>query len=544
VNLAPKGRADESTKTDTDELLQEFNRQTRDCAIILLDAGGDIRSWNKGAEHLFGYREAEILGRNSSCLYTPDTLAEDEAKKTLATATAKGHADQEGWRIRQDGSRVFTGGAITLLWDHGVRGFVMVARDLTAKTQETEELEILLERERAARAAAESAAHMKDEFLGSIAHELRTPLTAILLWARILRGKQIGAKDQQEAVETIERSANAQSALIEDLLDVSRMMSGKLRLNVRDMAPAPVVEAAVQAARLLAKFKDITITVEVGSPLGKIRGDPVRLQQIVWNLLTNAVRFSSKGGVVKVIANREDGHIHLKVEDSGSGILPDDLAKLFDHPWHIDGKSAASGGLGLAVCRRLVELHGGTLRAESAGLGRGATFTVTIPVFGSTDGSDGAAHSAAADTIASYAPSKLLEGVRILLVDDEPDTRNVMRWLLEQSGADVSAAGSASEARAALERDEQNGKGNPDILLSDIGMPGEDGNELLRQIREMELRQKAAKPMPAIAITGYSGDENRRQAYEAGYQAFVPKPIEGDELVVIIADLVGRNVKR
>jgi CheY-like chemotaxis protein len=404
-----------------------------------------------------------------------------------------------------------------------------------------EELEQLLARERAGRAAAEATSKMKDQFLGYISHELRTPLTAILLWSRILRTGKLNENDRREALETIERSANAQSEMIEDLLDITRMMSGKLRLNLRDLSLAPVIDAAVDAVRPMAKSKDVTLLTDYDAQAGRVRGDPVRLQQVAWNLLTNAIRFTPAGGQIHVKLRRHQSSLKLEVKDSGRGISPQALPNVFDPLRKSEGDGSHPGGLGLglALSRQLVELHGGEIAVHSDGEGTGATFTVQIPLAGVADGSVIARNAAApAPHSAQFESSKAIQDVRVLLVEDAPDTRNVIRWLLEQSGAIVSAAGSAAEAVGLFAR--QNDQPF-DILLSDIGMPGQDGNDLVRTIREMERHLNVPRPIPGVAVTGYSRDEDRRRAMDAGFVAFVQKPINPNELVQTVARLTGRD---
>lgn len=544
MNSANIGLAADSSSKAMADSITDFICENSDYAFILLDSAGKIAGWNKGAQSIFGYEGHEVAGRHISCLdISPqgnesDAPAEEDASATLAGAQKSGRADIDGWRLRKDGEQCFISGVITSTRSEAFGGFCLIARDVTEKKRAEEEAQKLLSRERAARAAAEAASQMKDEFLATISHDLRTPLTAILLWSRILRGGQIGEKDREEAIETIERSANAQSDMIEDLLDITRMLSGKLRLNVREMSLTPVVDAAVNAARVMAGPQGVSIHMEADGQLGRIRADPVRLQRVIWNLLTNAVRFTPRDGMVSVQLRRIDKWVRLQVTDTGEGISPESLPHVFSRFKQSDGKSPhqAGLGLGLAIAKQLVELHGGRIGAQSEGKGRGATFTIELPLVGVGEGATRGTN----DGTARFAPSKMLQGIRILLVDDEADTRNVVRWLMEQSGADVLGCGSAEEARAILSHGRENAKEAPHILLSDIGMPGEDGNELLHHIRAMEKEGELPGKMPAVAITAYATREDRDRATAAGYQAFVPKPIEADELVVTVAGLVGR----
>ncbi|MGB7922686.1 MAG: PAS domain S-box protein [Pyrinomonadaceae bacterium] len=393
------------------------------------------------------------------------------------------------------------------------------------------------EKERLYREAQESS-RLKDEFLATVSHELRTPLTAILGWAHMLRMGKFNGDAALKAFETIERNARAQSQLIDDLLDVSRIITGKLRIDVRQVDPNSFVEAAVEAVRPAAEAKGVRVQKIMDTGVVSVSGDPVRLQQVVWNLLSNAIKFTARGGKVQVRLERVNSHIEIAVSDTGTGIAPEFLPHVFDRFRQADQRTTRQHGgmgLGLAIVRHLVELHGGTVRAESPGEGQGSTFTVLLPVAPvyMEDAKGGRVHPAARDTLPSYDYADRLDGLKVLVVDDEPDTRELLTAGLGQCGAEVIAVASASEALEAI-----NG-GVPDLLISDIGMPGEDGYELIRRVRQ--LPAEAGGRVPAIALTAYARTEDRLQALRAGYQMHVPKPVELAELATVAASLVHRG---
>ncbi|HWS55726.1 MAG TPA: ATP-binding protein, partial [Pyrinomonadaceae bacterium] len=393
------------------------------------------------------------------------------------------------------------------------------------------------EAERLYREAQESN-RLKDEFLATVSHELRTPLTAILGWAHMLRTGQYNGDSAAKAFETIERNARAQAQLIDDLLDVSRIITGKLRIDVRPVDPVSFIEAAVEAVRPAAEAKGVRVQKIMDTGVVSVSGDPVRLQQVVWNLLSNAIKFTPKGGRVQVKLERVNSHVEIAVSDTGAGISPSFLPHVFDRFRQADQKTTRQHGglgLGLAIVRHLVELHGGTVRAESGGEGHGSTFTVLLPVAPvyAAEAESGRVHPAARETLPAFECVERLDGLRILVVDDEPDTRELLRAGLGRCGAEVTTAVSVAEALEAM------ASAAPDLLISDIGMPGEDGYELVRRVRQ--LPAEAGGRVPAIALTAYARVEDRMQALRAGYQMHVPKPVELAELVAVAASLVRRG---
>jgi PAS domain S-box-containing protein len=400
-----------------------------------------------------------------------------------------------------------------------------------------EERRELLESERAARSQAERASAMKDEFLATLSHELRTPLNAILGWSQMLRLPTMNPADLRRGLETIERNARAQTQLIEDLLDMSRIASGKLHMNVQSMMPAVVVEAALETVRAAAEAKGIRLTSALDPAAGPIAADPNRLQQVVWNLLSNAIKFTEKRGRVTVRLQRAGSHVEICVDDTGIGIAPEFLPHVFDRFRQADASSTRTVGglgLGLAIAKQLVELLGGSVRAASPGPGEGATFIVELPLMavhfdpasvrGASDH-----HGAESQGLGRVD----LSGVSVLVVDDEPDARDLVARVLVECGALVMTAGSAREALAAIERT------RPHVLVSDVGMPNIDGYQLLRMVRELGLARGGG--VPAIALTAFARSEDRTRALRAGFLVHVTKPVEPAELVATVASVAGRT---
>jgi len=407
----------------------------------------------------------------------------------------------------------------------------------TAKKARAEAERAAAENERLYKQAEESS-RLKEEFLATISHELRTPLSAILGWARMLRLGQLSTENSAKALDTIERNARAQAQLVDDLLDVSRIITGKLRMDVRPADPNSFIDAAVESVRPAADAKGVRVQKVIDTGAISIPGDPVRLQQVVWNLLSNAIKFTPRGGRVQIRSERVNSHLEIVVSDTGQGIESEFLPHVFDRFRQADQKTSRQHGgmgLGLAIVRHLVEMHGGTVRANSDGEGKGATFTVMLPIapLYQVDASGGRVHPGARDLLPPPDSADRLDGLRILAVDDEPDTRELLRQGLEFLGAKVKVVGSAAEAIDSL-------RGSvPDILISDIGMPGTDGYDLIRQVRA--LPPDRGGKVPAIALTAYTRVEDRLQALRAGYDMHVPKPVELAELVAVAASVSRRN---
>ena len=386
----------------------------------------------------------------------------------------------------------------------------------------------LYEAEQRARTEAEAANRIKDEFLAILSHELRSPLNPILGWTRLLRSRKFDEKATDRALEIIERNAKLQTQLIEDLLDVSRILRGKLVLNESPVNLVTTIEAALETVRLAAQTKEIQIQTVFEANVGQVSGDANRLQQVVWNLLSNAIKFTPSGGRVEVRLEQVGSQVQIHVRDTGKGINPEFLPYVFEYFRQENSSTTRQFGglgLGLAIVRYLTELHGGSVHAESAGEGLGSTFTVTLPLMGRQ-----------VEVTPEPMPSQGaadLDGLRILVVDDETDIRELVAFILQQSGAAVTVAASAEEALIALNQSV------PDVLLSDIGMPEVDGYMLMRQVRTFSAQQGGQ--IPAIALTAYAGEYYQQQAFQAGFQLHISKPVEPEELVRAIARLVGRG---
>ncbi|MCU0535661.1 MAG: ATP-binding protein [Hydrococcus sp. Prado102] len=514
-----------------------------DYAIFMLDANGFITTWNVGAERILGYSEAEIIGQPFSHLFPSEAIAQGLPERVLNTAITEGFSRENCWHVRKNSSPFWAHCFITPLRDEAgnLRGFSKIMQDITERKQAEEEREELLRRERAARAEAEAANRTKDDFLAVVSHELRTPMTAIVGWAGMLRTGMLDEANAVMAMETIERNANSQMQLIEDLLDISRIVRGEISLNFGRVDLVKVIDSAIEVIQPTAQAKNLQLEWIEPSDRSKflVRGDSERLQQVILNLLSNAVKFTPQGGNVEVLLSATDSgtqeerlsFARIQVSDTGIGISAEFLPHVFDRFRQADSTSARSNkglGLGLAISCHLVELHGGTISAASPGLGQGSSFSVTLPTIegveeiGETEGSGNFKEEF---TIS-------LTGLQVLVVDDDADARQWISTVLEESGAEAIALGSVSEALKALERQ------RPDVLVSDIGMPGEDGYALIRKIRELE---PMGRRIPAVALTAYARAEDYQKALAEGFQLHVAKPIRSAELVAVVAGLARRD---
>jgi PAS domain S-box-containing protein len=570
-------------------------------AIFMLDPNGNFTSWNIGAERILGYQEAEIIGQPFELIFSPEAIERGQPQQVLTQAVTEGFSKENRWHLRKDGKFFWAHCVITPLRDENgnLRGFSKIMQDITERKQVEEEKEQLLLREQAARAvseaaqsAAEAANRSKDEFLAIVSHELRTPMTAIIGWAGML---QTGALDEAKitlALEIIERNANLQMQLIEDLLDISRIVRGELSLSIDLVDLVEVITDAIEVVQSLADAKSIQIETILDTSIEKISGDSDRLQQVVLNLLTNAIKFTPNDGRIKVrlskkVGNREWGvgsgkefsqppipnYVQIQVSDTGKGISADFLPHVFERFCQADSSHTRSDkglGLGLAIACHVVELHGGTIQAQSQGIGQGATFTVKLPILEesrgeslspsspntvrltelSVEASRGSRgrreageekllnnNSLPSPASPAYpnriAPSPSspnpLTNLRVLVVDDEADVRQWITAVLEESGAKVSTFSSTRQALEALE------ELHPDVLISDIGMPGEDGYVLMRKIREIEAERGGR--IPAVALTGYARVEDYKKALAEGFQLHVAKPVRAAELIAVVASL-------
>jgi PAS domain S-box-containing protein len=489
------------------------------------DLDGRILSVNPWAAHVLGYPQQALIGANvrDGLLrefrpkfddYIREIKANGYARGIMQVQTAKGEI-----RLWEYYNTLRTEGVETPI----VRG---MAHDVTERRQ-------ALHREKEARMEAEAANRLKDEFLSTLSHELRTPLTAIIGWSKILMEGDVDPEKQPQALETIVRNAQAQGQLINDLLEVSRIITGKLNLNFDPCQFQPIIEAAIESLRPTAEAKGVKIKALFEPRVGLVSGDADRLQQVVWNLLSNAVKFTRSGGLVEVRFQRINSHAEIVVADNGEGIKPDFLPHVFERFRQADGSTTrAHGGLGLglAIVRHLVELHGGTVHAESEGEGRGATFTVRLPLLmPDHQRTEPQRRQVATFDLSRSDSSAVLTGLRVLIVDDEEDARELVSTMLGRSGAVVQAASSAREALALLE------SWKPQVLIADIGMHGEDGYDLIRKVRTLPENQGGN--IPAVALTAYARVEDRLRALSSGFQVHLAKPVDPDELAVAVRNL-------
>ncbi|MHC5774134.1 hybrid sensor histidine kinase/response regulator [Nostoc sp.] len=446
--------------------------------------------------------------------------------------------DAESHKIDQQGnSKYFLNNLVGIV----EKGLLVKAwgtqRDITQRKQAEQKCKQLLEREQTARAEAETANRIKDEFLATLSHELRTPLNAIMGWTQLLRSRKLDETTTGRALETIERNTKSLTQLIEDILDVSRIIRGTLHLNIHQVKLVPLVEAAIDTVRPAAQAKEISIKCRFNPEVGVIVGDANRLQQVVWNLLSNAVKFTPKGGRVDVQLQRIQSHVQIRVSDTGGGIAAEFLSHVFERFCQADSSKTRSHGglgLGLAIVRHLVELHGGTVCAQSPGIGQGATFIVNLPIKAVDVEANTAEELSSCVNIQeanNYLPK--LDDLRVLIVDDEAEARHLLTRILRQYGTQVIAAASASEALLALQ------EFKPHVLVSDIGMPQEDGYTLIRKVRALSTDEGGR--IPAVALTAYARAEDRTQVLLAGFQLHVPKPVNPGELAAVIANLTGRT---
>ncbi|HYP28035.1 MAG TPA: PAS domain S-box protein [Blastocatellia bacterium] len=422
--------------------------------------------------------------------------------------------------------------------DGSIREWIGNILDIHEQKEAEAERERLLAAERVARSAAEAASRAKDEFLATVSHELRTPLNAMLGWARLLSGGRLDGEEAARGLKSIEQNAKAQAQLIEDLLDVSRIISGKFRLKAQPLEVAPVIEAAVDSVRPTADAKGVKLQVVLDPDARPVSGDAGRLQQVVWNLLANAIKFTPKGGRVQVRLMRVNSQIELEVSDTGQGIAREFLPYVFDRFRQADGTTSrihGGLGLGLAIVRHIVELHGGSVAVDSPGIDKGATFTIRLPLMVThvKSRSEERVHPRVDGEVAlQFQPSMMLEGVKVLIVDDEPESLLLLSTVLTQSGAYIKSASSADEGFAQVK------EWRPDVIVSDIGMPGEDGYSFMKRARAW--MREAGTWIPAVALTAYARAEDRMKALASGYQIHVPKPVEPAELITVLISLVDR----
>ncbi|MBN3961121.1 response regulator [Nostoc sp. NMS8] len=530
--------------------------------IFETDTEGNCKYTNPRYQAICGLKAAESLEKRWLESVHPEDRERAIASWSAYICEGRDYSEEFRFQTTQASIRWVQVRSSPMLSSQGeLLGYVGTLEDITERKQ-AEEVRAQVIREQTARQEAEAANRMKDEFLAVLSHELRTPLTSMLGWSKILRAKKLDEKATSRALEAIERNAISQMQLIEDILDVSRIIRGQLRLNVSAVNLISVMEAALEAVRPLAEPKDIQLNTILDTTVGSVYGDPTRLQQIVWNLLTNAIKFTPKGGRVEVklstyfgfsisdfglgsdsenldssntdensnlrskIPNSKSRYAQIQVIDTGIGISSEFLPKVFERFRQADSTTTRSHnglGLGLAIVRHLVELHKGTILAQSSGSGQGATFTVRLPLL-----QDNKGNREATGKISSPVASTPLAGLRVLVVDDEIDTRNFLSFMFEEYGAFATAVGSVDEALAVLEQTK------PDILISDIGMSEQDGYTLIRKLRSLEP-EKGGR-IPAIALTAYTREEDRLKVLSAGFQQHLSKPIDPNKLIAAIAN--------
>ena len=619
----------------------------RDYAIFMMDTAGRVTNWNSGAEHILGYSEEEIIGREASKFFTAEDRSKNIPSKELNTAATTGRSEDERWHVRSNGSRFWASGIVTAVRDdrENLIGFSKVMRDMTERNRLTEErdrffalsmdmltivhlngqfqrvnpafqralgfseeelltmsiFELVHAEDRARtqneykllaegrptrsmenrlrckdhtyrwvawsyfpvpedglafgvgrdttelrrihdvlrhRAEElEDANRVKDEFLATMSHELRTPLTSILGWSRLLGSNKLNDKERERAIHVIQRNAEAQSKLIEDLLDVSRIITGKLKIEFQPVSFATVTDSAVNSLRPTVDARQLQLETTIDPTAGPILGDPARLQQIVTNLVSNAIKFTPSGGKIEVRLQRTDSRVRFEVKDTGIGIAPENLPHIFERFRQVDSSNIRSHGglgLGLAIVDYLVRQQAGIVSAKSDGVGKGSTFIVEFPLTSDlplpglrsielfTDKAKALAENA-------ELTDKKLGGLRILIVEDDPDTQELLTTVLRQHGADVVATSSAADAITEVERNET------DLIISDIGMADENGYEFIRKIRLLDA--SAGGHIPAIAVTAYASATDRRRALLAGFQTHLSKPVEPDDLLAVILSL-------
>jgi PAS domain S-box-containing protein len=506
-------------------------------AIISKTLDGIIESWNAAAERLFEYTANEVVGQPITLIVPPERMEEEQL---ILERLRRGERVESFETVRRakSGRAVDISLTVSPIRDAAGRisGASKIARDITERKQAEDERARLLASAQAAREQAEAASRAKDEFVAMVSHELRAPVNSILGWVQMLRGGKFNQAETQRALDTIERNTKTQVQLIEDLLDISRVITGKLTLSVRPLELAQVVEAALDSIRPAVEAKALQLHVQLAARGSEVLGDPARLQQVVWNLLSNAVKFTPNHGRIEVKVERLDSHLQLTVSDSGVGISPEFLPFVFDR-----FRQASTGserqygglGLGLAIVRHLVEMHGGAVRAESAGDGQGATFTVILPVRVRSEAEVEFKRTAPSDeAIAALTDAITLDGLRVMIVDDEAESRELLQTILAHRGAEVKACASVTEAMTTI------AQWQPAVLVSDIGMPDEDGYALIRKLRA--LTEAQGGNIPAVALTGFARSEDRTRALASGFQMHVPKPVEAVELIMVIASLAGR----
>jgi PAS domain S-box-containing protein len=515
-----------------------------DDVIITKTLEGTITSWNAAATRLFGYAAGQAIGQPITMLIPRDRL-EEERHIIESLRAGKRVEHYETVRVAKDGRSIDVALTISPIRNEAgeIVGASKILRDITERKRIDRALQELLgerdrllESERAARSQAEHLSAAKDEFLALLSHELRTPLSAILGWTQILRRETVTSGDLANGLEVIERNVRAQTQLVEDLLDMSRIISAQMRLDVQPIMPYASVQGAVESVRPAAEARGLRLEAILDPAAGPVSGDANRLQQVVSNLVSNGIKFTPKGGRVQVLLERSNSYIKISVADSGVGIHPDFLPHVFERFGQADASTTRKYrglGLGLSIVKHIVELHGGTVSVNSAGEGQGATFVVQLPLAvlrpnALTRG----VHPRSIQKLSLLPADADLSNIAVLVVDDEDDARELLRRVLSDRGATVVTAASAADGLAAIEQHP------PDVLISDIGMPEIDGYELARRVKY--LFGKTGTRFPTIALTAFARSEDRTRALLAGFVAHIAKPVDAAELIATVAAVTGR----
>lgn len=499
-------------------------------AIVSKNLQGIITSWNTGARRLFGYEAHEIIGQPVLKLIPSDR--QDEELSILDRLHAGERIEHlETVRVKKNGAHIPVW--LTISPIRNAKGEIVgaskIARDISDLKRFAAEREHLLESEREARRLAEAANRMKDEFLSTVSHELRTPLNAIMGWTEVLADGGRDIAEIREGIEVIKRNVLVQAQIIEDLLDLGRIVSGKMILNVESADVGAIVNDAITSVRHAATMKEITVKPVIHDTKGSLMGDSKRLQQVVWNLLSNAIKFTPRGGRVMVTVIRVNSHIEISVIDNGAGIPPEFLPRVFDRFSQADSSTTRSTGglgIGLALVKQLVEMHAGTVRAESGGVGKGAKFTVSLPIVATQAHPEMPTEEPSSESSPSL-PLADLSRIKVLAVDDDHDSLNVLKRILQGRNASVKAVSSADEALTEFE------SFAPNVIISDIGMPGTDGFDLIRRIRALP----AGKSIPAIALTALARSIDRTKALTVGFQTHVAKPVAAAEIIAVVRSM-------
>ena len=533
--LTPLTRNDSALRASEIRYRRLFE-SARDGILILSALSLKITDVNPFMMELLGYSRDEFLGKELWEIGLFDD--KNASQKAFKELQLNGYLRYENLPLQTTDGKLREVEFVSNVYDEDRHPVIQCnIRDITDRKHAEEERRVLLASAEAARAEADTANSLKDEFLATVSHELRTPLTAILGWSQMLASGNLDEQESKRAVETILGNARAQREIIDDLLDISRIITGKLRLDIRSVEMDPIIEAVVEGVRPAADARNIHLQTAIDPLIGPISADPDRLQQIIWNLLSNAIKFTPEGGHVGVRLERSDSQVEITISDTGRGIHPELLLHVFDRFRQFDSSSRRRHGglgLGLSIVRQLVELHGGTVTAESPGAAAGTTFKVMLPVTSvhhDLNNIEKTPEPIIKDNHATES-EPALNDVRVLVVDDERDSRELLVAALMMRGAQVVSFGSAIEALEEMER-------RPfDVLLSDIGMPEMDGHWLINKIRQLPIERGGR--IPAVALTAYAGIEDRKRALLAGYQVHIPKPVELAKLASVVAELAAR----